>query len=55
MAIFKQNKTVLHKKKAYEIFWQTNYIEHINKNLAKATLKPSLLIFLKDSKIQRVF
>ena len=36
---YKQNKTVLHKKKAYEIFWQTNYIEHINKNLLKSTLK----------------
>ena len=34
---FLQNKTVENGK--YEIFWQTNYIEHINNELLKSTVK----------------
>ncbi len=39
MAVFKQNKPVIRSKKAYEIFWQTDYIVHINKNLVSSKVK----------------
>lgn len=38
-AVYKQNKPVIRSKKAYEVFWQTDYLIHINKNLVASKVK----------------
>ena len=55
MAKYISNKTIKYNKRVYEIFWQTDYINHINLRLQNATLQHLSFAEIQDNLPKAIF